>query len=589
MLKKRVKIIKIIIYLLISITLFCETKEELNKIFILKKGELYNHEELLGNTGSQANLMEKKFILRKLIVEKDVANLKYIKILDNYFFTKNFIDSLVRFDDLELYNFYKEEKFFKEENFFEEESLDKFFLLENLIKLNCVNIFSYIIEKNDEEVKNIYLERVFSLDKEDIFEAILQKKKENKEILDMSFLKNQNVYSKKCLEKLFKYPYKDKNDNSLIFYYMNIGKKDEAKEQIMKNGLSEFDYEELKYIIEFFLEKDDEFVNTIINELNIKTFNLSEYCTVNQEKLVAHMIIYNNLKIKRILIDDGCNLDEEIKEILLNKIRYYENDKLETMLKSTYEINFKERNYEDENWLINETLSNNDFQVLKLLKKYGKLNKIQFTVENFAKIVKMENIDMLNFVVDNNLVSDIFSEDENFFNRYYKNNTQISRYEKLLDDIRIDGIRFLDKNLKESKSKDIFKKNMFKIALMKENIETAQYILEKGIDVNEKDSFGKSPIYYFIINKTKKEYYDYLRTIDFMIENGADLNKVDGDKSALMIDQDIELLEKMIEKGIDVGYRDRNGYTAYDYALQSKNMEFINNYNEIVRGGSESE
>lgn len=241
--------------------------------------------------------------------------------------------------------------------------------------------------------------------------------------------------------------------------------------------------------------------------------------------------------------------------------------------------------------MIDEVLNSNNIEVFNLLKKYVEVKKIQITVSNLSKIIENKNIYVMNFIIENNLGEKIFSEDEDFFIRNYGNNNQINKYVELLDYIGINEIKFLDKNLKDGKIKKNFINNMFKIALMKGDIKTAEYLLEKGVNINEQDCLGRSPIYYVIKINLDRNYYNASESevIDFMIANKADLNKVEGDKSALMIEQDEELLVKMLEKGIDLEYKDKNGYTAYDYAFQNKNIEFIKSYNKLVKGEDDSE
>lgn len=578
------RIIKFIIYILISITLLCETQEELKGIFGFDKKESVKYSKI---DKYEADLLEKTFVFRKLIVEKNIEKLNYIKSLDGEFFNNNFITSLIRFDDLELYNFYRKEIFF------EEEKLGKIFLLEALVSLNGVNIFSHILEKVDKNVRDNFIERAFSFNREDILEVILGNMKINKEELDISFLESEEIESEKCIEKILEYPYKENIDNQLLSYYINIKKIDKVKELIEKRKISELDSRRLADLINFSLEMDDEFFNAIINKFNVETFNFSEggEVEISHEKLLTHMLIFNNQKIKKILIDDGYDLDDEIEDVIKDIIRNDENDKLEKILKSGYKINFEKKDYDDENWVIDEVLNSNNIEVFNLLKKYVEVKKIQITVSNLSKIIESKNIYVMNFIIENNLGEKIFSEDEDFFIRNYGNNNQINKYVELLDYIGINEIKFLDKNLKDGKIKKNFINNMFKIALMKGDIKTAEYLLEKGVNINEQDCLGRSPIYYVIKINLDRNYYNASESevIDFMIANKADLNKVEGDKSALMIEQDEELLVKMLEKGIDLEYKDKNGYTAYDYAFQNKNIEFIKSYNKLVKGEDDSE
>lgn len=578
------RIIKFIIYILISITLLCETQEELKGIFGFDKKESVKYSKI---DKYEADLLEKTFVFRKLIVEKNIEKLNYIKSLDGEFFNNNFITSLIRFDDLELYNFYRKEIFF------EEEKLGKNFLLEALVSLNGVNIFSHILEKVDKNVKDNFIERAFSFNREDILEVILGNMKINKEELDISFLESEEVESEKCIEKILEYPYKGNIDNQLLSYYINIKKIDKVKELIEKRKISKLDSRRLANLINLSLEIDDEFFNAIVNKFNVETFNFSEDSEIERshEKLLTHMLIFNNQKIKKILVDDGYDLDDEIEDVIKDIIRNDENDKLEKILKSGYKINFEKKDYDDENWVIDEVLNSNNIEVFNLLKKYVEVKKIQITVSNLSKIIESKNIYVMNFIIENNLGEKIFSEDEDFFIRNYGNNNQINKYVELLDYIGINEIKFLDKNLKDGKIKKNFINNMFKIALMKGDIKTAEYLLEKGVNINEQDCLGRSPIYYVIKINLDKNYYNASESevIDFMIANKADLNKVEGDKSALMIEQDEELLVKMLEKGIDLEYKDKNGYTAYDYAFQNKNIEFIKSYNKLVKGEDDSE
>ena len=112
-------------------------------------------------------------------------------------------------------------------------------------------------------------------------------------------------------------------------------------------------------------------------------------------------------------------------------------------------------------------------------------------------------------------------------------------------------------------------------AATKNNKEMMNYFLNKGLNINKKDEFGKTALYYVILN-IDNDSCDYSElgydTLSFLIEKGANFDKVDNKKSALMVaverNKNAELVEFLLKSKADINYLSEDGYTAYDYVKQ---------------------
>jgi hypothetical protein len=116
--------------------------------------------------------------------------------------------------------------------------------------------------------------------------------------------------------------------------------------------------------------------------------------------------------------------------------------------------------------------------------------------------------------------------------------------------------KYFDKvsNLLKYDIKETDKTEMFFEAIAKGYMYVVELLIENGVDVNDKHSFGNSPLCYAV-------QYNYKDIVELLIENGADVNATCYDGASYKIDTllhiaaalgNIEIMEILIEKGVDV-------------------------------------
>ena len=117
----------------------------------------------------------------------------------------------------------------------------------------------------------------------------------------------------------------------------------------------------------------------------------------------------------------------------------------------------------------------------------------------------------------------------------------------------------------------------------KGNLEIMEYLLKNGAKINLLDSHGNTPLNYAAAaGQSNTKVYDLL------ISNGANLKKDlnhDGANALLLAiasDIDFKLTDYFISKGLDLKSKDNFGNTAFNYAVKSGNIDFLNSL--IKRG-----
>lgn len=93
----------------------------------------------------------------------------------------------------------------------------------------------------------------------------------------------------------------------------------------------------------------------------------------------------------------------------------------------------------------------------------------------------------------------------------------------------------------------------FKEAILKDDRAYIQYILSKGLDLNDEDMFGYIPLH-IAVGANNRE------LIDIFLQHGADINCVDGLKcNCLFKTYDIETVKYLIERGANVNQVNKYG------------------------------
>lgn len=107
-------------------------------------------------------------------------------------------------------------------------------------------------------------------------------------------------------------------------------------------------------------------------------------------------------------------------------------------------------------------------------------------------------------------------------------------------------------------------------AAMGNNIDELTALIEEGADIHEADSEGITALHWAI-------YYGNYDAAELLLMQGADPNTVDiYDSTPLMdavLSEDVQLAQLLIDNGADTSYKDAEGKTIYDYAVEFGNEE----------------
>lgn len=110
-------------------------------------------------------------------------------------------------------------------------------------------------------------------------------------------------------------------------------------------------------------------------------------------------------------------------------------------------------------------------------------------------------------------------------------------------------------------------------AVCNQQMETINFLIEHGLDINMVDESGETPIFEYLFNcDISKDYIEYLISI------GADINvknKYGQTPLMLVIENDPsngEILMTLLENGADYNIKDNDGKTAMNYAIMKQSV-----------------
>ncbi len=110
------------------------------------------------------------------------------------------------------------------------------------------------------------------------------------------------------------------------------------------------------------------------------------------------------------------------------------------------------------------------------------------------------------------------------------------------------------------------KKNLLFYANTPERI---KFLIQKGVNPNKTDAYGKTPLYY-----TKD-----IKLAKTLIENGANVNAQDEEgRTPLHFAEDVSIVRMLIQNGADVNAQDKNGKTPLHF---SNDIAYINKLAQI--------
>ena len=144
------------------------------------------------------------------------------------------------------------------------------------------------------------------------------------------------------------------------------------------------------------------------------------------------------------------------------------------------------------------------------------------------------------------------------------------------------NITKLKKNIKDGVDVDVlgeYASTPLHYACREGNLEIINLLIKEGANVNSKNHYSTIYPLFDVINSMNNQ-KEYFLIIQLLIENGADINKVDSFGNTLLYHaiekENIELIELLIQLDCDINQVSRHDKdSALHYAYFQKNREVI--------------
>lgn len=369
------------------------------------------------------------------------------------------------------------------------------------------------------------------------------------------------------------------------------------------------------------LNKEDKYGKTVLNEAINKEdslmvrFLLSNGACVNRinesgRTLLQDVAIEGNHRIFKILLSfdpDLSIVDKYGRTVLFDAVMGGSLDLVRDALDRTPNANainqngqsvifeaVLSENSEIPKYLINQgldvTISDNNrqnplFNAVVLGAK--NIEVVELLIQNGARLNQKDKddrtlLDEILYIVS--LTSDVFAKVEGKYKLVRKDRDYLALTSRLIEL----GLA-VDRTDKDGKTV-LFKE------VMRHNYETLEFLLGAGVDINAVDKNGKTVLFYAML-----EGYENISMIDFLIKNGADLNKLDSEENSIIDDlieiilvqrQDkkpenklflrideskdfISLLKRLLLLNPKINRQKQNGQTALFKAILFDDLELI--------------
>lgn len=527
---------KVLVFLLLIISIYSQEDINLIKLYDEKKykeiTEIYITQE--------CNNAEFELVFTKAILSKNLEALKNFKNIG--YFEDGLLKHLLELDDVKLFYYYKENNFLGEDKqnykdwIYQGISMDSDNIVKELLKnaeaekisIESLDLLNMAFEQGSFEIFSLIFDKTSRLDYLDFYPNNQDLSAKINYILQVD--SNKSILNQEML-------------NDIIFYYLSCGEYGKVKEILEKYKEIKIGEElKTKLLVLSAEKKDYEYSKSLIKEIEIcsEYLDSKEITNFMTDKNIEKLLIENNKDVNDLL---SITINEFVKN---NKL-----DEFEIFLNTNY--NFKNKNLQEN--MFCSVISWNNLKALEILKKYNLLN-YERDVEVFSKAPD-EN--------DSEMFKSLFTSKESKDGIYI--------FDILTNYNRPEIAEFIIDNEKDIEKKERIKQNMFVRAAIKNNKAMVNYFLDKGLNINRKDEYGKTVLYYVMLNFCNFNYENVSEeAIVFLKEKGADFNKIDNKKSVLTVaienNGSSEVIEFLLQFKLDINYVDENGYTAYDYVKQ---------------------
>lgn len=200
-------------------------------------------------------------------------------------------------------------------------------------------------------------------------------------------------------------------------------------------------------------------------------------------------------------------------------------------------------------------LKNGNMKIIKLFLSYYASVKaeIEGDVDLLLETVKSnKNPDVIQLLIDNGSTVNIVWGDKN--------------------DEDVAGPMYFGRYLENCFKQSWKGKTPLHLAMINDdNSKVAEVLIKNGASLNIKDEFGQTPLHYLVMNSSAE-------TIKLCLTFNFDVNVVNKEEENLLFsaansNKNVEVLQLLIDLGLDVNHRNRSGQTALNRVFASENKK----------------
>jgi ankyrin repeat protein len=352
----------------------------------------------------------------------------------------------------------------------------------------------------------------------------------------------------------------DKNRQNALFNAVILGSKNiEVIELLVKHGAR--------------LNQKDKDDRTLLDEiLYILSLTVDLFAKVEGKyKLVRKD--RNYLSLTSSLIEMGLAVDRTDKDgktLLFKEVMRKNYETLDFLLGAGIDINAVDKN-------------GKTVLFYAVLDGYENINMIDYLLKNGADINKLDS-------EENSIVDDLI---EMILIQRQDKKPQNKLFLKINEETDYIGIlkRILLLNPRINKPKRNGQTALFKVVLF-DDLELIEVLLNNGADANLKDLEGNTPLSLLVDSglKIKKLSHKevFIRKLSFLLKYRVDINAKDNEGKTVLhkavIADDIEVVEKLLQKKQNVNERDRQGRTPLHHTQWRGNYKIAH---ALIRNGAD--
>ena len=307
-----------------------------------------------------------------------------------------------------------------------------------------------------------------------------------------------------------------------------------------------------------------------------------------QQRLIGFLIIKNKADVLEYLIEPEFNIDALTKGMTLLHLAISRQniEAMKVLIKKGASLERKDKSSATS---LHHALLYKNLEIIKLLVENGaNLNaKNQFNDTPLIRAIEMGHIDIVDYLIKQNAYTNSITETRTLFKAAFKKK-DIKVIELMLKhgieipdgalhlaiklkDLEI--IKVLVSNGADLEFRDGNEETALKSAVRTDRINILEYLIAQGADVNASGKSDTSPI-------TTAAYEGNKEVIQLLVKNGADIHHKSEDNHWTLLHyaakyNHAHLIDFLIESGIDVDSRSRNGWSALATASDNGDIETV--------------